>query len=161
MNNVAPAASQFDSSTTNNNEQPELLIGFDNGEIQSNAPTVKKEELVIPTQPNAHHKFFKLKTSLQKTIESNESINQLDDDARRALILEAKDANENWNERNENGTIRVHTIEQDSTNTFMTDLGNDTTEIEQKKEEEKEVENADYDQVPIEEFGMAVLRGMG
>ncbi|CAF1122047.1 unnamed protein product [Adineta steineri] len=161
LNNVAPAASQFDSSTTNNNEQPELLIGFDNGEIKSNTPTVKKEELVIPTQPNAHHKFFKLKTSLQKTIESNESINQLDDDARRALILEAKDANENWNERNENGTIRVHTIEQDSTNTFMTDLGNDTTETEQKKEEEKEVENADYDQVPIEEFGMAVLRGMG
>jgi G patch domain/KOW motif-containing protein len=159
LNNSVSSAIQFDSSTINNNDQPELVTGFDNGEIKSDAPKVIKKELVIAAQPNAHHKFFKLKTSLQKSVISTEAINQLDDDAKRALILEAQEANEAWNERTENGTIRVHTIEQDSANTFTNHLENDNKTT--AEEEEKEIENADYEQVPIEEFGMAVLRGMG
>ena len=164
LNNVASTVGQFDSSTSNNNDQLELITGLDNGKIESNTPTVIKQELVIPSQPNAHHTFFKLKTSLPQAVVSkvtsiNENINQLDDDAKRALILDAQNANEAWNERNENGTIRVHTIEQDSVNTFMSHMETDENTTENK--EVKEVENADYDQVPIEEFGMAVLRGMG
>ncbi|CAF1171065.1 unnamed protein product [Rotaria sordida] len=163
LNNLASSSSsiQFDSSTTNNNDQAELVTGFHNGEIKSSIPTVIKKELVIAAQPNAHHKFFKLKTNLGKTIvsnttSSNEPINSLDDDARRALIREAQEANETWDQRNENGTIHVHTIEQDSVNTFMNNITSNENII-----EEKEIENADYEQVPIEEFGMAVLRGMG
>ncbi|CAF1137128.1 unnamed protein product [Rotaria sordida] len=163
LNNLASSSSsiQFDSSTTNNNDQAELVTGFHNGEIKSSIPTVIKKELVIAAQPNAHHKFFKLKINLGKTIvsnttSSNEPINSLDDDARRALIREAQEANETWDQRNENGTIHVHTIEQDSVNTFMNNITSNENII-----EEKEIENADYEQVPIEEFGMAVLRGMG
>jgi G patch domain/KOW motif-containing protein len=161
LNNVASSTSQFDSSTISNNDQREIVTGFDNGEIKSNTSSEAKKELVITSQPNAHNKFLKLKTSVHQTIitnttVSNEAVNQLNDDAKRALILEAQQANEAWNERNENGTIRIHTIEQDSTNTFMNNL-----ETEENITEEKDIENADYDQVPIEEFGMAVLRGMG
>jgi len=161
LNNVASSTSQFDSSTISNNDQREIVTGFDNGEIKSNTSSEAKKELVITSQPNAHNKFLKLKTSVHQTIitnttVSNAAVNQLNDDAKRALILEAQQANEAWNERNENGTIHIHTIEQDSTNTFMNNL-----ETEENITEEKDIENADYDQVPIEEFGMAVLRGMG
>jgi G patch domain/KOW motif-containing protein len=163
LTNVASSAIQFDSSTTSNNDQPELVTGIDNGEIKSNSTSVieKKTELVIAAQPNAHHQFFKLKTSLRKTVvsnttPSNEDINQLNDDAKRVLILEAQKANEAWNERNENGPTCVHTIEQDSVNTFMNNFESD-----ENLTEEKDIENADYEKVPIEEFGMAVLRGMG
>jgi G patch domain/KOW motif-containing protein len=161
LNNVASSTSQFDSSTISNNDQREIVTGFDNGEIKSNTSSEAKKELVITSQPNAHNKFLKLKTSVHQTIitnttVSNEAVNQLNDDAKRALILEAQQANEAWNERNENGTVHIHTIEQDSTNTFMNNL-----ETEENITEEKDIENADYDQVPIEEFGMAVLRGMG
>lgn len=161
LNNAASSASQFESSTTNNNNQLESVTSFENGEIKGNAPTTTKPELIIPSQPNAHQKFFKLKTSIQKTIESNstvtnETVNELNDEAKRALILESKQANEAWDERNENGTTRVHTIQQDSVNTFMTNM-----ETNENESEEKEIVNADYDEVPIEEFGMAVLRGMG
>jgi len=160
LSNVKSSAFQSDSTT--NNDQPELVTDIHNGEIKGTTPSVIKEELVIASQPNAHHRILKIPQTLRKTdapnpAPLNEAINQLNDDARRALILEAEQANNSWNERNENGTVRVHTIEQDSTNTFMTDLEtNDNT-----NEEQKDVEGADYDQVPIEEFGMAVLRGMG
>jgi G patch domain/KOW motif-containing protein len=161
LNSIASSTIQFDSSTATNNDQPELVTRFDNGEIISNTPSVIKKELVIAAQPNAHHQFFKLKTSLRKVvvsnaISSNQEINQLNDDAKRALILEAQEANEAWKERNENGSTHVHIIEQDSVNTFMNNLEKDETTV-----EEKEIESADYEQVPIEEFGMAVLRGMG
>ncbi|CAF1319943.1 unnamed protein product [Rotaria magnacalcarata] len=161
LNTLASSSSQFDSSTTTNNDQVELVTGFDNGEIKSNTPVVTKKELIIPAQPNEHHKFFKLKsnppqTAVSNPIPSNDPVNQLEDEAKRALILEAQQVNETWNQRNENGTIRVHTIEQDSTNTFMSNFI-----IDENIPEEKDIENADYEQVPIEEFGMAVLRGMG
>jgi hypothetical protein len=119
VNTIASSALKFDSSSITNNDQPELVTGFDNGEIKSNTLSVPKVELVIPAQPNAHHQFFKLKTSLRKaaaisnTTVANDDINQLNDDARRALILEAQEANEAWDDRNENGVVRVHTIEQD------------------------------------------------
>jgi len=161
LNNVVSSAIQFDSSAIGNDDQRELVTGIDKGEIKSNTPSVPKKELVIAAQPNAHHQFFKLKTSLRKTVTSNttllnEAVNELNDDAKRALILDAQKMNEAWDERNENGTTRVHTIEQDSVNTFMHNL-----ETDENITEEKEIENADYEQVPIEEFGMAVLRGMG
>lgn len=162
LNNVAPLAVQFDSTTTtSDNDQLEQVTAFHNGEIISDKPSVIKKELVIVSQPNAHHTFFKLNPNLHKTVVSNitstnEAVNQLNDDAKRALILDAQKANEAWDERNENGTTRVHTIEQDSVNTFMMNPESDENII-----EEKNIDNADYDQVPIEEFGMAVLRGMG
>ena len=161
LNNLAPAISQFDTSTSNTNDQQlELVTGFDNCELKGNAPVVKKEELVIPSQPNAHNQFFKKKIeSKKKTTSNGTDMNQLEDEAKRALILDAQVANEAWNERNENGPVRVHTIEQDSANTFM--INTDEEANAKEPEEEKEVENADYEQVPIEDFGMAVLRGMG
>ena len=161
LNQVKSAAFQSDS--TNNNDHLDMVVSFENGEMKSTAPKVVKEELIIPSQPNAHHKILKIKSTTAKPVEStpttssNTEIDQLNDEARRALILESQQANEAWSERNENGSVRVRTIEQDSTNTFMIDQ-NDADE---KLEEKKEAENADYDQVPIEEFGMAVLRGMG
>jgi len=161
LNNAAPPAIQFDSATINDNDQLELVTAFHNGEIKSNKPSEIKKELVIVSQPNAHDKIFKLKTNSRKPVASNttstnEAVNQLSDDARKALILEAQKANEAWEERNENGPTRVHTIEQDSVNTFMMNPESVENII-----EEKNIDNADYDQVPIEEFGMAVLRGMG
>ena len=161
LNNAASSTNQFESSTsTNSADRPELVTGFDNGEIKSNAPVAVKVELVIPSQPNAHNKFFKTKTDLRKTAIANatgsdETVSQLDSDAKRALIIEAEQANEAWNERTENGTTRVHTIDVDMKNTFAVD------ESEGKDDEDKDVDTADYEQVPIEEFGMAVLRGMG
>ncbi|UJR10070.1 hypothetical protein I4U23_014292 [Adineta vaga] len=161
LNNNASTANHFETSTTNSNgQQLELVTGFDNGEIKSNASAIVKKELIIPSQPNAHHQFFKIKKATEKKTISNEAINQMDDEAKRALILDAQAANEAWNDRNENGPVRVHTIEQDSANTFMTNSGNETNTT-AEVEEEKVVDNADYDQVPIEDFGMAVLRGMG
>lgn len=160
LNQVKSAAFQSDS--TNNNDQPDMVVSFENGEMKSTAPKVVKEELVIPSQPNAHHKILKIKSIALKPAEStpsssNTEIDQLNDEARRALILEAQQANDAWNDRNENGPVRVRTIEQDSTNTFMVDQNH----TEEEPEEKKEIDNADYEQVPIEEFGMAVLRGMG
>ena len=162
LNNVAAAAFQSDSSTAQDNNQSEIVTGFEEGRIKSNGTIVEKKELIIASQPNAHHKILKINPAMRKlitpsTIASNEAVNQLNEDAKRALILEAQQVNEAWSERNENGTASVHTIEQDSTNTFMTNVENEDEEIEEKKD----IENADYEQVPIEEFGMAVLRGMG
>lgn len=164
LNQVKSTAFQSDS--TNNNDQIDKVISFENGQMHSTAPILEKQELVIPSQPNAHHKILKIKPIVTKPEESNPApatssnseIDQLNNEARRALILEAQQANDAWDDRNENGPVRVHTIEQDSKNTFMTDLN---TDGEEKNEEAKEIDNADYDQVPIEEFGMAVLRGMG
>lgn len=162
FNNIkSSSSSQFDSSTTTNEDRAELVTGFDNGEIKSTTPIVPKKELVIPAQPNRHHEFFKIKTnptqnSVSNALPTNDPVNQLDDEARRALIIEAQQANETWDQRNEHGNIRVHSITQDSTNTFMNNIT-----AEDHKTEEKDTENPDYDEVPIEEFGMAVLRGMG
>ena len=164
LNQVRSTAFQSDSA--NNNDKLDMVISFENGQVQSTAPVVEKIELVIPSQPNAHHKILKIKPPVSKPEESNllpiassnSEIDQLNNEARRALIIEAQQANDAWDDRNENGPVRVHTIEQDSKNTFATDLNKDD---EEKNEEAKEIDNADYDQVPIEEFGMAVLRGMG
>jgi hypothetical protein len=149
-------AIQFDS-PTNNHEQPELVTGLDNGEIKSKTPPLINNELIIPVQPNTHRKFFKLETNRRQTAlsdttsSSNESAHQLHEDAKRALILEAQRANISWNERHENGTIRVHTIEQDFANGFMNTSQSAASVTE---EEDNHIEDADYNQVSIEEFGM-------
>jgi hypothetical protein len=51
LNNVASSTSQFDSSTISNNDQREIVTGFDNGEIKSNTSSEAKKELVITSQP--------------------------------------------------------------------------------------------------------------
>jgi len=127
----------------------------------------RKKELIIAALPNTHNKLFKFKTNLPAivalsttTTPSDTPIDHLESEARRALVLEAQKANEAWNDRNENGIARVHTIELASGNTFTNTLENGDAPSEENQEE-KEIENADYNQVPIEEFGLAVLRGMG
>ena len=157
---------QFEPSTntsTTDEQTVELVTGFSNGQITSTTPVVVKQELIIPSQPNAHHRFLQSKINVRQQISApitEEMINQIDDEAKRALILDAQAANEAWNERDENGTTRVHTIEQHSHNTFTTNLDNQLA-TKTDAEEEQQIDNADYDQVPIEDFGMAVLRGMG
>lgn len=159
LNNVVTQASQFDS-PTNNHEQPELVTVLDNGEIKSSTPSFTKKELIIPVQPNTHQKFFKLETDRHQSAlsnttssSSNDSVYQLHEDAKRAIILEAQQANVSWNERHENETIRVHTIEQDFVNGFM-NTSQGIASATEEEEEENHIQDADYDQVPIEEFGM-------
>ena len=160
LNNVRSSA--FQSESTTHDDQPELVTDIHNGQIKGTAPVAVKKEFIIPSQPNAHHKVLKIPPTIRKPdvpnpTPSTDAIDQINNDAKRALILEAQQANEAWNERNENGTVRVRTIEQDPTNTFMVDSQTN----EETNEEAKEIDNANYDEVPIEEFGMAVLRGMG
>ena len=170
VSRIAPSNTTFDTSASANQDQVELVTSLANGEIQSTTPVASKQELVIPSQPNAHQKFFKSKFNPPKATPSSttitdEAVNQLDDDAKRALILDAQKANEAWDERSEYGKARVHTIAQLASNTFSRTLengeGSSETNAEAKDEEEPPVDNADYDAVPIEDFGMAVLRGMG
>jgi hypothetical protein len=157
LNNVVTQTSQFDS-PTNNHEQPELVTGLNNEEIKISTPSLIKKEFVIPVQPNTHQKFFKLETNRRQSVLSNtasssdDSIYPLHEDAKRALILESQQANVSWNERHENGTIGVHTIEQDFVNRFMNTSQSIASATEE--EEESHIEDADYDQVSIEEFGM-------
>ena len=168
VSQIVSSNGNFDTSTSNNHHQVELVTSLDNGEIQSTTPVALKQELVIPSQPNAHQKFFKSKTNppkpaLSNTPISDEAINQLDDEAKRALILDARQANEAWNERSEHENARVHTIEQLAMNTFSRALenGEPASEANGEAEAEKHIDSANYDIVPIEDFGMAVLRGMG
>lgn len=162
LNTNVASAIQFESvKTIDNSNNIELVTGFDDGEIKSTKPKTIKQELVIPCQPNAHHRILKINkpttsavSATTTTTTTSDPVNEIADEARRALLLDAQQANEAWNERSENGTIRVHTIEQDAANTFM----KDSTET---IEEEKDAEDANYDEVPIEDFGMAAMRGMG
>ena len=167
LNTNAASAVQFDSGTTTtaNSNSIELVTGFDNGEIKSTAPKNVKQELVIPCQPNAHHRILKINKptatatappSSLPTKTTTDSVNEIADEARRALLLDAQKANEAWSERTENGIARVHTIEQDASNTFMKDSTDKSDD-----ETEKHAEDANYDEVPIEDFGMAAIRGMG
>ncbi|CAF0845480.1 unnamed protein product [Didymodactylos carnosus] len=148
---------------THDVEKREYIVGIDDKEVKSLVPPVEKQILIIPVQQNEHQKFFKLKQSLRErikpkpsekttaTITENE-IEQLDVEARRLLQLDAQLANEVWNERTENGHPRVERIDVDTVNTFATLLTADGQDKHEAQKEE-EVEQADYDQVSIDEFG--------
>ena len=160
ISQITSSVTQFDPTLIQNEIQPEQITALYNGEIKSHTPTQTKTELVIPSQPNRHHELFRAKQLIKRTETPIDlAANSLDNEAKRALLIDAEKANEQWDGRTEDGSKRVEIIEQDAKNTFTSRFENPelTTEV----EEEKLIEHPDYEAVPIEDFGMAVMRGMG
>ncbi|CAF0794648.1 unnamed protein product [Rotaria sordida] len=137
---------QFDSTTISDDVPQEFISSFDNSAIKSSNVSTCTPERSIPVQSNTHHDIFKFKKHSRKSVVSSDPIvNILNNNLKQIIIDESK-------VNNENGTIDVYTIKQDLSNT----LENDEISI-----EKDDIENADYNEVPIEEFGMAAIRGMG
>ncbi|CAF0729580.1 unnamed protein product [Rotaria sordida] len=137
---------QFDSTTISDDVPQEFISTFDNSAIKSSNVSTCTPERSIPVQSNTHHDIFKFKKHSRKSVVSSDPIvNILNNNLKQIIIDESK-------VNNENGTIDVYTIKQDLSNT----LENDEISI-----EKDDIENADYNEVPIEEFGMAAIRGMG
>ncbi|CAF3057529.1 unnamed protein product [Rotaria sp. Silwood2] len=133
------SAVQFDSTTISDNIPQEFISSLDNGTIKPSNVSICTSKRSIPVQPNTHHDIFKYKKTCRKSfISSDPIVNVLNNNLQQINIDETKS-------NNDNESIHVHIIEQDHLSNTL----------------ENDIENADYDQVPIEDFGMAVMRGMG
>ncbi|XP_022082483.1 G patch domain and KOW motifs-containing protein-like isoform X2 [Acanthaster planci] len=128
-----------------------------------NKPKEKEKPLVIPLiKRNAYGSHGSQQSDERKTAEDrseilNTSADNLDDDAIKEIIQDAAQYNEEWEGRDRedvNLTIPL----------LMQNRAPEGTETDEKLDvsiRPDEASAADYDQVPIEQFGMAMLRGMG
>ncbi|CAF3475185.1 unnamed protein product [Rotaria sp. Silwood1] len=138
INHNLLSAFQFDPTTISDDVSQEFVSSIDSNTTKPSNVSKCTSERSIPVQPNTHHDIIKCKQIYRKTIlPSDPMMSILNNNLKEINIEEAKT-------NTENETIHVDTIKQDLSNTL-----------------EDNIENADYNQVPIEDFGMAALRGMG
>ncbi|XP_072222480.1 G-patch domain and KOW motifs-containing protein isoform X1 [Leuresthes tenuis] len=157
---------KFKPSTANastKKEDKDYLTGIDRNELQSSKPTEKPKELIIPLiQKNRWHKPDRAgqtansEGKAQGTGQHNDSV---ESQAVKELIEDSRRQLEQW----QNGTpsennpnLSIPLLMQNKVPEGFED--GDQVKVDLRPESSTE---ADYDSVPVEAYGIAMLKGMG
>ncbi|XP_044066884.1 G-patch domain and KOW motifs-containing protein [Siniperca chuatsi] len=144
-------------------EDRDYLTGIDGNELQSSKPSEKPKELIIPLiQKNRWHRPDRAGQSegsggkTQETTQDNDSV---DSQAVKELIEDSRRQLEQWqngpqSERNLNLSIPL--LMQNKVPDGFED--GDQVKVDLRPESSTE---ADYETVPVEAYGLAMLKGMG
>ncbi|TKS76868.1 G patch domain and KOW motifs-containing protein [Collichthys lucidus] len=144
-------------------DERDYLTGIDRNELQSTKPSEKPKELIIPLiQKNRWHKTDRAGQSeksggkTQETAQDNDSV---DSQAVKELIEDSRRQLEEWqngpqSERNLNLSIPL--LLQNKVPDGFED--GDQVKVDLRPESSTE---ADYESVPVEAYGLAMLKGMG
>lgn len=144
----ALSGNKLDDASTKNTEK-DFIISVDKREIKSSAPKAKEKDLVIPLI-----KKNNWRVADAEDIQSNDPDRKLKEMAIQELIKESKETQREKEESVNN--IDIPLIMQNKIpEGFETDEKMDVS----LRPEESTLE--DYERIPIEKFGLAVLKGMG
>uniref|UniRef100_UPI0037E9C8E8 G-patch domain and KOW motifs-containing protein n=1 Tax=Semicossyphus pulcher TaxID=241346 RepID=UPI0037E9C8E8 len=144
-------------------EERDYLTGIDRNELLSTKPSEKPKELIIPLiQKNRWHKPERVgqhEGSGGKTQETTQDNDSVDSQAVKELIEDSRRQLELWqngpqSERNLNLSIPL--LMQNKVPDGFED--GDHVKVELRPESSTE---ADYESVPVEAYGLAMLKGMG
>ncbi|GFU58720.1 g-patch domain and KOW motifs-containing protein [Trichonephila clavipes] len=133
-------------------ENKDFVTSVDKSEIKSTLSKPKPKELVIPLIKKNNWRGSDTSQNL-----SSENKTDLDNLAVQELLKESSERNNQWENREfSNLTVTIPLIMQNKVpEGYETD---DRLDVSLRPEESK---LEDYDRVPVEQFGMAMMRGMG
>ncbi|XP_029993707.1 G-patch domain and KOW motifs-containing protein [Sphaeramia orbicularis] len=158
---------KFKTSTVNTfakKDDKDYLTGIDQNELQSSKPTEKPKELIIPLiQKNRWHRPDRVghsdggaRKAQEPTTQDNDSVEsqavkELIEDSRRQLELW-----QNGSETERNLNLTIPLLMQNKVPEGFED--GDHVKVDLRPESSTE---ADYESVPVEAYGLAMLKGMG
>ncbi|XP_026188549.1 G-patch domain and KOW motifs-containing protein [Mastacembelus armatus] len=141
----------------------DFLTGIDGNELQSSKPSEKPRELIIPLiQKNRWHRpdrAGQVETSGEKKPDTTQDKDSVDSQAVKELIEDSRRQLEQWqngpqSESNLNLTIPL--LMQNKVPQGFED--GDQIKVDLRPESSTE---ADYESVPVDAYGLAMLKGMG
>lgn len=121
----------------------DFVFALEGKEIHSSVKTDEKKEYVIPLK-NTRQAPSKTKSKQAEPVGNNE-----DSEAIKEIIADSLRQNEEWDEEG--------TAHQNASIPLLMKRKLD----EEEGVSDREIEEADYDEIPLEHFGMAMMRGMG
>ena len=153
-----------DSATKDNEDDRDFIKDVKDKAIIGSKKPKENKPLVIPMLSAKSHDWrTKGGKSDDKSEENNKNgdahSDNLMSEAARELLAEAAKQNQEWNERSEEGKPRLDAIPTVITNAVPGEMNNEEHLDVSLRAEVSTMD--DYENVPIEQFGMAMLRGMG
>ena len=159
-----------DTSTKDDNAEKDYILDVRDKAIKGSLkPKEEKGPLVIPMikssdwRTKVSNAESKSSSSAPNTKDDSKDVNgdtkklSLLDEAARELIEQAAKENKDWNDRSEDGKPRLDAIPS-----ILANGGSGAQNEDDADGPKAEVSTMeDYENVPIEQFGMAMLRGMG
>ncbi|XP_019963524.2 G-patch domain and KOW motifs-containing protein [Paralichthys olivaceus] len=146
-----------------NKEDKDYLTGIDRNELQSSKPTEKTKELIIPLiQKNRWHRPDRAGHSEEsggKTQETTREIDSADSLAVKELIEDSRRQLEQWENGPQTQTdpnLRIPLLMQNKVPEGFED--GEHVQVDLRPESSTE---ADYESIPVEAYGIAMLKGMG
>lgn len=151
-----------DASTKENNETDFIKDVRDKAIIGSIKPKENKPLVIPMIQKNNYD--WRTKNSANGDIKSENGeaepkTDSLLNEAAKELLAEAAKLNNDWNERSEDGKPKLDSIPTIIANALPGELADEEHLDVSQRAEASTMD--DYENVPIEQFGMAMLRGMG
>nr|XP_046251545.1 G-patch domain and KOW motifs-containing protein [Scatophagus argus] len=144
-------------------DDKDYLTGIDRNELQSSKPSEKPKELIIPLiQKNRWHKADRAGQSEGdggKVQETAQDDNSVDSQAVKELIEDSRRQLEQWQngpQSENNLNLRIPLLMQNRVPDGYED--GDCVKVDLRPESSTE---ADYECVPVEAYGLAMLKGMG
>ncbi|KAK3608339.1 hypothetical protein CHS0354_030794 [Potamilus streckersoni] len=130
-------------------EETEYILSLEDKEVKSTKPKEVKKDLVIP--------LLKANNWRNKNEENKKPKDELESRAVEELLADTERQNREWEESGQrNQSLQIPLLMQNRVpEGFETD---DRLDVSLRPDEPEE---ADYDEIPIEQYGLAVLRGMG
>jgi len=149
-----------DDSTKDKHEETDFIIEVDRSEIKGTKKKEVKEELIIPYLPNTYKKKIEVqpvKSENEKLLEKPDEELTEEEKAAKELLKETKAWQEEQDkEKNPNDNLVIQT--QANAN----GLDSEKAIFEADLESRPDVATAeDYEKIPVQGFGMALLKGMG
>ncbi|XP_042337365.1 G-patch domain and KOW motifs-containing protein-like, partial [Plectropomus leopardus] len=144
-------------------DDKDYLTGIDGKELQSSKPSEKPKELIIPLiQKNRWHRpdrAGKSEPSGAKTQETSQDGDSVDAQAVKELIEDSRRQLEQWQNGSQSETnlnLAIPLLMQNKVPEGFED--GDHVKVDLRPESSTE---ADYESVPVEAYGLAMLKGMG
>ncbi|KAL3853503.1 hypothetical protein ACJMK2_017039 [Sinanodonta woodiana] len=130
-------------------QETEYILSLEDKEVKSTKPKEVKKDLVIP--------LLKANNWRNKKEENTKPKDELESRAVEELLADAERQNKEWEESGQgNPSLQIPLLMQNRIpEGYETD---DRLDVSLRPDGPEE---ADYDEVPIEQYGLAVLRGMG
>ena len=153
-----------DSSTKDNDEERDFIKDVKDKAIIGSIKPKENKPLVIPMLKANNYDWRTkgekgAKKDDDKVTENGDKQTTLASEAARELLAEAAKQNQEWNERSEDGKPKLDAIPTVIANALPGETANEDHLDVSLRAEASTMD--DYDNVPIEQFGMAMLRGMG
>ncbi|GFS01519.1 G patch domain and KOW motifs-containing protein [Elysia marginata] len=148
--------------TIQEDNEPDYVLSLDGKDIKSTKETKpKKQEYVIPLIKQNKWRGATVEENLPKENSSSATFDKVpenvDELAVKEILLETKRYNEDWDDRGQvSSSLSIPLLMQNKVpDGFESD---DHLDVSLRPDVP---DDADYEQIPIEHFGMAMLRGMG